>query len=259
MNLREYYYCKRLERINKRLIMNSRDNIWVHQTRDYGLGNFINLTPTIKLMADHFDKPIPVYFDLEFIRDCFLDCPFIDILSQEPDCSPVFNSGLVNFRNDCPDYLHAYKEVTKRFPLMGDIPHTYVDTAKEVNAARVNTLFIRGSGSEHRGYLDSKMPYDEYYRELFAENLAGDYTEAFTGSANDIERANGLFDGMTKYTGGIRLTLALIREADYVVSNDSGLAHAAAAMNKNMTILWKNTSLPKNATPGKHTTYKMCH
>ena len=56
-----------------------------------------------------------------------------------------------------------------------------------------------------------------------------------------------------------RMALAMIREADYVVANDSGLAHAAGAMNKPMTILWKNTSLPKNANPGKRTNYKMCH
>jgi len=103
------------------------------------------------------------------------------------------------------------------------------------------------------------MPDDEYYRAYFADNLAGDYTEAFTGSDKDIERAGGLFDGMTKYVGGIRLALALIREADYIVANDSGLAHAAAAMNKPMTILWKNTSLPKNANPNKNCSYKMSH
>ena len=38
-----------------------------------------------------------------------------------------------------------------------------------------------------------------------------------------------LFGSMIKYTSGIRYALALIREADYVVANDSGLAHAAAA------------------------------
>ncbi len=234
-------------------------NPWIHQTELYGLGNFINLTPTIKLMANHFDKPIPVYFDFDFIRDCFLDCEFMEILDEKPDYNPLFTSGLVNFKNDCPDYIHVYKEVTKALPLMGEIPHTYVDQAKELDIPKVNTLFIRGSGSEQKIYLDSKMPHDDYYKEYFAENLAGCYTEAFTGSDKDVTRANGLFDGMTKYVGGIRMALALIREADYVVANDSGLAHAAGAMNKRMTILWKNTSLPKNCNPGKHTRIRMCH
>jgi len=165
----------------------------------------------------------------------------------------------VNFKNNCPDYLHVYKEITKALPLSGELMHTYVDTAKEIDAPKYNTLFIRGAGEEDPHYIAKKMPYDEYYREYFTENLAGNYTEAFAGSDKDIERANGLFKDMTRYTGGIRLALALIREADFIVSNDSGLAHAAGAMNKPMTILWKNTSLPKNANPGKHCRYRMCH
>lgn len=235
------------------------DNIYIHQHELYGLGNFINLTPTIKLMADHFDRPIPVYFDLKFIRDCFLDCEFMEILDERPEGRELFGSSLINFKNSCPDYIHAYKEVSKVIPLSGEPPHTYVDRCEEIDAPKVNTLFIRGSGSEDKYYLSLKMPRDEYYKEYFAENLAGCYTEAFTGSEDDVSRSGDLFGSMTKYVSGIRYALALIREADYVVANDSGLAHAAAAMNKPMTILWKNTSLPKNANPNKRCSYKMCH
>jgi len=233
--------------------------MWVHQIELYGLGNFINLTPTIRLMADHYSKPIPVYFDLEFIRDCFLDCDFIEILEERPDNNPLFSSALVNFKNNGPDYLHVYKEVTKAIPLTGELPHTYVDECKEMEVEKFNSIFIRGSGSEEKYYLSLKMPHDSYYKEYFSRHRTGNYKEAFTGSQGDIDRANGLFDNMTKYIGGIRLALALIREADFIVANDSGLAHAAAAMRKPMVILWKNTSLPKNANPNKNCTYKMCH
>ena len=229
----------------------------VHQIWNYGLGNFIQLTPTIKLMADHFGEPIPVYFDLEFIKQCFIDCPFIRIIDKKPETQPLFGSWLINPRNNCPDYINVYREVCKVIPLEGELPHTYVDQAKEIDAEKYNTVFIRGSGSEEKGYLQSKMPDDRFYQEYFNKNRPGNYSEAFTGSPNDVERSNGLFD-MTTYTGGIRLALALIREADFVVANDSGLAHAAAAMNKNMVILWKNTSLPKNGNPGKRTMIKLC-
>ena len=234
-------------------------NIWILQDSQFGLGNFINLTPTLKLMADHLKKPIPVYFDLKFIEECFLNCDFIEILDDRPDGYPLFGSNLVNYKNDCPDWLFAYKEITKRFPLSGELPHTYVDEAKEIEAHHYNTVFIRGSGSEDLYYCALKMPHDDYYKEYFAENLAGNYTQAFTGSEGDIKRANGLFDGMPHYLGGIRLALALIRESDYIVANDSGLAHAAAAMKKPMTILWKNTSLPKNSNPNPECKIKMCH
>lgn len=236
------------------------NNIYVHQVYNYGLGNFINLTGTIKLMSEHLGRKIPVYFDLEFIRQCFIDCPFIEILDKKPDNQSLFGSWLINGRNDCPDYLNVYREVCKAIPLEGELGHTYVDqTDLKVNEKNY-TLFIRGSGSESPIYLNSKMPRDEYYREYMRSVCAHEKLNCvFTGSDNDLERSNGLFDDMPQYMGDIRQSLALIRDAKYVVANDSGLAHAAAAMNKNMVILWKNTSLPKNASPGVNTIYKMCH
>lgn len=234
---------------------------WIHQHELYGLGNFINLTPTIKLLSEHLGYRIPVYFDFDFIRDCYLDCDFIEILNKRPDDSPAFSSGLVNLHNNCPDYLHVYREVTKRYPLDGDLPHTYIDDAKELEVPKYNVLFIRGSGSERKAYLDSKLPDDKYYLEYVKGKCA------FTGSEADRDRLNKLFTwrkadkigyDMPMYISNIRESLALIREAEYVVSNDSGLAHAAAAMRKNMTILWKDTSLPKNANPNEFCNYKIC-
>lgn len=226
---------------------------YAHQVWNYGLGNFINLTPTLKMLAEHLGHKIPVYFDLKFIEKCFLDCPFIDILNRKPDHNPIFGSWLINGRNDCPDYINVFREVRKRYPLEGDLPHTYVDRAKEIKVDKGYTLFIRGSGSESIPYLDSKMPKDDYYRNYFNGNCI------FTGSENDLERSDGLFKDMACDVGDIRKSLALIREADMVIANDSGLAHAAGAMNKKMVILWKNTSLPKNANPGLHTTIRMCY
>lgn len=237
------------------------NDIWILQDELYGLGNFINLTPTIQLMAQHFDKPIPVYFELQFIEDCFKDCEFIEILDERPDNHPLFSSALINFKNNCPDWLHAYREVTKAIPLSGEIPHTYVDTAKEHPDMSYPhyTVFIRGSGSEDKYYCEMKMPHDSYYAEYLDKNLSGNYKQIFTGSQGDLDRAGDLFQDMSCEIGDIRKSLALIRDASYVVANDSGLAHAAAAMQKNMVILWKNTSLPKNANPNRSCSYRMCH
>ncbi len=238
------------------------NKLYIHQTSDYGLGNFINLTPTIKLMADHFGHPILVYFDVEFIRDCFTDCPFIDILDKKPDEMSYFTTALVNFKNDCPDYIHAYKQVTQRLPL-GEMGHTYVDQAKEIPVRKDNyTLFIRGSGSEHMIYLNKKMPDDKYYEEYIKGKCV------FTGSDGDKKRMGDLFmwrkgdktgSDFEFVLGDVRKSLALIRDAKLIIANDSGLAHAAGAMNKNMIILWKNTLLPKNCNPGTGTIIKMCH
>lgn len=227
--------------------------MWVHQVNDFGLGNFINLTPTIKMLSDHLNKRIPVFFDLDHVRDCFLDCPFIEILDKRPREREEFGSWLINYDNNIPDYLYVYIQLTKRFPLEGDLPHTYIDRAEEIGIHRGKyTLFLRGSGVQSNKYLASKMPDDEYYKQYMDGNCL------FAGSEFDHQNANGLFDDMDCYIGDIRESLALIREADMVIANDTGMAHAAGAMNKNLIMLWKNTPLPKNANPGKNTLYRMC-
>ena len=227
--------------------------MWVHQVYNYGLGNFINLTPTIKMLADHLGMRIPVYFDLAFIRDCFLDCEFIEILDRQPTEREEFGSWMVNFENRVPDYIYVYRELTKRYPLEGDLPHTYIDRADEIGVHRGKyTLFLRGSGNNSGPYLNMKMPADEYYEE-YIKGLC-----LFAGSEGDKERSGRLFDTMDCYVGDVRESLALIRDAEFIVANDTGMAHAAGAMNKNMVVLWKNSALPKNANPGKNTLYRMC-
>jgi ADP-heptose:LPS heptosyltransferase len=49
--------------------------------------------------------------------------------------------------------------------------------------------------------------------------------------------------------------LSLIQNAKLIISNDTGLAHAAGAMNKNILILWKDTPFIKNQNPGLNTKY----
>ena len=57
----------------------------------------------------------------------------------------------------------------------------------------------------------------------------------------------------------IRKCLALLRDSTKIVSSDTGLAHAAGALNKDILILWKYTPFMKNQNPGKNTQYAQEH
>ncbi len=227
------------------------DNIYVLQDRNYGLGNFINLTPTIKSLSESLDKKIPVYFELDHVKECFLDCDFIEILDKQPFDRPLFSSALVDFRNRIPDYVNAYRELSKAYDLNPDAPHTYIDTADEIEAFDFEyTLFMYGSGNEDKMYLSTKTPDRKYYEDYMNGRCL------FTGSEADFERVDW-FNDMEYSLGDIRRSLALIRDAKMIVSNDTGLAHAAGAMNKDMVILWKDSALPKNGNPGENTMIKL--
>lgn len=224
---------------------------YILQDRNYGLGNFINLTPTIRAMTDSLGHPIPVYFELKFVEQCFLDCPFIEILKEMPPERAMFTSGLVDFRNTMPDYIYVYKEVSMRFDLSPDAPHTYVDECSEIPRRKGKyTLFMYGSGNEDKMYLNIKTPDKSYYEHYMKGECI------FTGSVVDFKRVDW-FKGMEVQLDDIRKSLALIRDAELIISNDTGLAHAAGAMNKNIIILWKDTMLPKSGNPGKNTLIKL--
>lgn len=107
-----------------------------------------------------------------------------------------------------------------------------------------------GSGNEDKMYLNIKTPDKSYYEHYMKGECI------FTGSVVDFKRVDW-FKGMEVQLDDIRKSLALIRDAELIISNDTGLAHAAGAMNKNIIILWKDTMIPKNGNPGKNTLIKL--
>ena len=228
------------------------DKFYVHQDANFGLGNFINITPAIRAIAEKTDKPVPVYFDLKHVEQCFIDCEFIEILKEQPFHAAPFSSAVIDHKNLLPDFIYSYLVAAQIIDLPHTIGHTYIDTAKEIPISKQKyTLFMYGSGSEDSAYLYSKTPDESFYKEYMKGKCI------FTGSTTDFERVDW-FEDMETYLDNIRKSLALIRDAELIVSNDTGLAHAAGAMNKNMIVLWKTTALPKNANPGKNTLIKMC-
>ena len=46
-------------------------------------------------------------------------------------------------------------------------------------------------------------------------------------------------------------SLAALNDADFVISNDTGMYHAAGALDKRQFVMWKDTNKIKNSTPSK--------
>ena len=229
--------------------------IWALQDRSYGLGNFINITPALKSLSEVTGEPVPVFFEIDYVRQCFIACPFITILDKQPYDRPAITSGWVDVRNHVPDYIFAYRELSKVYDLNPEAPHTYVDipTYEEYPKVDAMRLFLYGSGNEDKYYMSKKTPSKASYQKYFRDKF-----DTFTGSETDFNRTDW-FSHMVTHLGDIRHSLALIRDSYLIIANDTGLAHAAGAMNKDIIILWRNSWLPKNSNPGKNTIIKMCH
>jgi len=233
---------------------------YVYQHPDFGLGNFINLTPAIAWLHHTQRERVPVYFSTEYVRQCFLDWKAIEILDQKPDNDPLFGSNLVNPHNDQPDYKYVFEHITGQdwHPDW----HTYVDNPALTKLEKIafsNTepfiVVICGSGSDSPNYFALKDPGEEEYWNMVYEISKGLNIYA-VGSGADAARSPWLnFMSDECFFGDIRTALKIIYASKLVISNDCGLAHAAGAMNKPLTILWKDTPRERCKNAGVNTKY----
>ena len=228
--------------------------LYIQQTDTYRLGNFINLTPTIKALAEKLGRKIPIHFETEYVKQCYIHCDFIEHIGPQTT-APLFTSSLVCKRNIMPDYKFVFENFREQFGLT-TMPHTYIDNGSELHRKEKNfVLFMNGTGIQNPDYINTKDPGSKVMKELVNELLIDGRKVVFTGSAEDYERAKDWLKEAPAYVNDIRRSLRLIYDADIVIANDTGLAHAAAAMNKPLYILWKDTKFPKNSNPGKKTKY----
>ena len=228
----------------------------VKQIEGYGLGNFIMLTPTIKKLSEIYGKKINVYFHDDFIKNCFLDCDFINIVNEEYK-TPDLTSGEVNRK--IPDYKNIFQKTIKE---KWDLKyHTYVDNPIEIQKKNEKyILFLNGLagvpptiGGEKSHWWGKKEIDEETFRFIKSKSNLPIY---FTGSQNDIINHPWIEKLCDKiYVNDVRNSLALIRDSEKIISNDTGLSHCAGALNKDILILWKDTPFIKNTNPGNKTIY----
>ena len=228
---------------------------YVEQHPAFALGNFVNVTPTIYRLWLQHKKPIPVWFGTDYVREAYEGCPLIEVIDS-PKGKKMASSAMICTNNSMPDYKWVQNIV------FGNIDETakgivhidpkwdelYYGMAKETGGY---TVFLFGSGNESPTYVASKSPDLEVYNRLAKESYS-----IFTGSANDMARVDriiGAFKGVC--IGNIRQSIALIRHAERVVANDTGLAHIAGVLNKELHVMFKDTLLPKNANMGQNTLY----
>tara|TARA_Y100000385_G_C12884496_1_gene547243 strand:- start:73 stop:816 length:744 start_codon:yes stop_codon:yes gene_type:complete len=223
-----------------------------YQNPNFALGNFIMITPAIKKLAETLGKPVDVVFTIDYVKQCFLDCPFINhIPAPKPHNKIVIDSNMVN--SAMPDYQYSFQKVhnilwTKEY-------HTYVDSPQEYDYSDQDYLLVL-NGLAGTGWKGKKeIP-------KYAHDIIKQYSKLpiwFTGSQTDLDVNSPWMGGMADRIelNNIRKALAIVRDANLIIANDTGLAHAAGALNKNVLILWKDTPFIKNNNPGKNTQYAL--
>ena len=228
-------------------------NYYVRQVDTFELGNFINCTPTIQAIYKQYKRPVPVLFENEYLADVFKNAPFMYEIF-EPYGKKLFTSRLIN--SEYPDWKYIYNHVAGQIGgLPEDIPHTYIDAPNCPVSNHV--VILRGCLQPWK--FPTKDPGDPVYFKIITELLNKGYECYFIGSDSDREHSKRLF----KYYGKqlktpittLRQAVGYVNHARYVVGNDTGLVHAAAALRKKTFCMWGKTLFEKNRTPGDFVTY----
>jgi ADP-heptose:LPS heptosyltransferase len=228
----------------------------IEQNFNYALGNFIMLTPGIKRLSEKINNKIDVYFTIPYVKECFMDCEFInhvDLLYEKPS----FSSKMVN--REIPDYKFMFNKMNGED--WSEKYHTYVDIVKEIPKHEEKyLLLLNGLGGLSLNDNDPKPKW--YGKKEMTEEIFYNIKKFsklpiyFTGSESDIKQNPWVKKICDKIEiGDIRKSLSLVRDAEKIISNDTGLSHCAGAMNKDILILWKDTPFVKNQNPGKNTKY----
>jgi ADP-heptose:LPS heptosyltransferase len=181
-----------------------------------------------------------------------LTSSYISHLKEKPTNEPFASSAMINRANNMPDFIYAFELVTKE--KYSEKYRPFIDEI--VSGMGDYILIMNGSGSMNSKYVELKNPGVEIYEKMILELKSMGHKIAFTGNLDDLERMKpirGLFDCI--FIDDIRFSLSLVRVAKFIITNDTGLAHAAGCFDKPQLVLWKDTKFTKNMNSGKNTVY----
>jgi ADP-heptose:LPS heptosyltransferase len=214
---------------------------WILQHKDYGLGNFVNLTSVIfRKFLDSDCTPVNVYFESEYVKEIYSHAHYINTLDDRPDNDPFLSSSLICRENTMrdADYVlgHFYKAEANTYA-------PYFDIACIMN------------GCANPDKRHTKNPGADIYNYIIEELHKLGYITIFVGSEEDLRYSPFARNCTEVIVGNPVLCAAIIEKCDMVVSNDTGFYHLAGAYEKDGFILWKDTLRPKNESPNEYFTY----
>lgn len=230
-----------------------------------GLGNFIHATPALQFISRITNRPVKVQIQNEYIKNCYLDAEFLDFenaYSSDPSDYLQFHEWHPKSLED--DYIYLFREMTgKEFQFQ--FP-TYIDRP---NISRIQEkpylVLLNGGAKSGIGYeFPKKMTRKMLESTLFLADEFN-YDVIFLGNDYDLETTQNEMTYFTDYCqvilNDIRFSLSIIDHSALVIANDTGLYHAASAMEKDVIVSTRVPTRP-NGIPSRcintmnpHTTY----
>jgi ADP-heptose:LPS heptosyltransferase len=222
---------------------------WFLQNKANGLGNFIMATPAIYVLYKQYG-PIPVYFATHSISKLYQNCEFISVLKNRPKIKPSWTSTRPKRRSHESDSEALCRIVGH----CGPVPPTYIDgiVTKKLKPKKQQQVAVF-HGCLGRAWKDKKNLGRKIRQLIIKLLLRRNMIPVILGNSKDRNQywCNNNLDGCVDYLGKLSLidSVSVLKQCDFFISNDTGLYHAAGAMEKPGMVIWKATSLIKNKSP----------
>jgi hypothetical protein len=222
-------------------------NHYVYQHPLYGIGNFIQSTPAIQMLAN-IHGPVPIYFENQHLKSLYQDWEALQILDAKPKTAKkLLCTSWVNY--EIPDWRYQAEIISNK----AEVPHTYVPLCEEypVGVQGEYVVIIRGMKGKDWAHL--KDPGDSIYRWIMKQ-VGPHYTIVFIGTDEDFHRDyNRMISwGNTRIVSiknDIKRSVSALQGAAFVITNDTGFYHVSGALKKKTFCLWKKTNWIKNNSP----------
>lgn len=223
--------------------------IWAKQTKGWGMGNFINITPSIDLLYyARGSSPVPLYFEEAYLKDLVWNWRRIKIIDKPLHTPPSVNTRWANkYNGKDPDYKCIFDYVRQEYITFSPMVETYCDPVPEPLLHTDYVCFIRGS---IQGREEEKDPGEDIYYHAVRKCEEAGLKCVYVGVSHDYQRwgidfVNSFFSVL----GNLRAEMSYINGAKFVITNDTGLYHVGGAYQKKGFVFWKDTDPVKNATP----------
>lgn len=234
---------------------------WFCQVRNGGLGNFVMATPALQLLYKKTNRKVDVFFCNKQIQYLYQKCYFINILQTKPT-GKYFCSSQRPRRKKNESDIQALCRI-----ILGEkyihIPNSYVDPIQNnILQKETGKIYIAVfHGCLGKGLLNKKDVGTKSRQYIIDCLLSKGMVPVVLGSASDNKRfwrQNNLENKHIKnYLGKLSLydSVGILNSCHGFISNDTGLYHVGAALNKTGLVLWKKTDFRKNQEISKSITY----
>ncbi len=221
---------------------------WFHQTKNFGLGNFVTATPALKLLGT-----VNVYFESPGVKSLYVNCKFIKILRHKPRIKPIGSSKpLGELRQPNESDSDAYCRVLAG--RASKIPNTYVDgDITKVLKKHRNKKYVaifHGCLSVRPRFIKSKNIGRRIRQQIIESILAHGMVPVLLGNKHDYNKfwSKNNTEHCVNYIGKLSLkdSVSILQQCDCFVSNDTGLYHVAGALQKPGLVMWRLTNSIKN-------------